>query len=691
MQEMADVLPPPWQISVSGRSLASAAVQPIRQARTIAQPSHAGAIMQLLSAASLLLVVTSVATAGAAELGAPAQHRPAATDLLVVRKRAGVHARLRRQLFDTQGTEEVGQIAALGASVIRVPRRRLHAVERALRRSGYFKSVEREYFAAAAQLPNGQDYSDQWGLPKIGVPAAWNVTMGSPAVVVAIVDSGVDATHPDLREQMLAGYDFVNNDAEPADDNGHGTRMAGIVAAETFNGLGIAGIAPHCKLMPVKVLGAGGQGAYSTIANGITYAADHGARVINLSLAGTADSSVLQSAVDYATARGAVVVAAAGNYGTGDPVYPAAYANAVAVAASDENDAIASFSNYGSWVSLAAPGVDIMTTNWSASGMFEYAGSSGTSPAAAFASGAFALLFSAHSELSRGQAVSTLTGSAHDLGSSGWDPYSGWGRVDVAAALGANDVVPTPAPTPTPSSTGDRPAPSVSIVSPTTNSLVWGNIAVDVSATDDIGVTRVDLLADMTLVASDSAPPFSFMWDATTARTGMHRLQARAYDAAGQQETSKVISVHVTQGVGLAVKRARLSMPRTANRGATLALTAVFALPDGVALDQPQNPFSITLESDKGPVLQTASQSNALSADAHGRMRLTARIADTGRGVLKVVTRPTQQHTYNVTVTATGLSPLNADTLMGLSVNINGATLSQSLSFRRRTSGYMFP
>ena len=602
-----------------------------------------------------------------------------------------MHARLRHDLFRAQGTEEIGRNDALGASVIRVPRRRLHLVERALRRSGYFKSVERENFASATQTPNDPDFGDQWGLPKIGVPAAWNVTRGSSGVIVAVVDSGIDPSHPDLQGQLLAGYDFVNNDADPSDDNGHGTRMAGIVAAETFNGVGIAGIAPNCRLLPVKVLGSDGQGAYSTIANGITYAADQGARVINLSLAGTADSAVLQSAVDYAAARGCVVVAAAGNYGTGDPAYPAAYANAVAVTASDENDTIASFSNHGSWVSLAAPGVNIMTTNWSAGGTFPYAGSSGTSPAAAFTSGAVALLFSAHPEFSNTQAVSALTASAHDVGSSGWDPYAGWGRVDIGAALGVNSAAPTPAPTP-PAPTGDRAAPSASILSPASDSLVWGNTNVDVAATDDIGVTRVDLLVDNRIVASDSAPPFSFAWDATSASAGKHLLQVRAYDATGRQAASKSTRVEVTQGVGLSVKHARLSIPASPNRGAGLSVTAIFALPDGVALDQPQSSFGVTLSSGRGAILSTAAQSNALVADSHGRMRLTTKTATASGAILKVVVnKPHKQPTYSLTITATGLSGANADTPMSLSVNINGATLSQSLPFRLRGKGYMFP
>ncbi len=489
------------------------------------------------------LLVVCVSPLGAGTVRAESARTIAAVrGQLVVRARAGLPSHLRRRLFAQHDTQEIGRIEALGASILRVPRTRLRRVAQGLRRSGYFKSVEPDYQASAAQIPNDPEFKHQWGLSKIKVPQAWDVTTGSSAITIAIVDSGIDATHPDLTNQVGAGYDFVNDDADPADDNGHGTRMAGIVAGEAFNGTGIAGVAPLCRLLPVKVLNSTAQGSYSAIASGIIFAADQGVRVINLSLTGPASAAIMESAVNYATARGVVVVAAAGNDGSSGPGYPAAYPNVVAVGASDAVDAIPAFSNSGSWLALAAPGVEILTTNRISSSGFVYATTTGTSPATAFVSGAFALLFSARPELSSASALAALTETARDLRSKGWDPYAGWGRINVAAALTA--VAPpgaTPVPTPPP----DRVAPRVSITAPARNVVVSGDIAVDIAASDNVGVTRVELLADNRTMANDTAPPFSFIWDATTVSPGRHTLRARAYDAAGNAKLSKRLRVRV--------------------------------------------------------------------------------------------------------------------------------------------------
>ncbi len=576
----------------------------------------------------------------------------------------------------------------MGASIIRTPHGQSQRVASALRRSGYFKSVEQDGRAAATQLPNDPEFPLQWGLRKVGAPVAWELTLGSSAVTVAIVDTGVDLQHPDLRGQLVPGYDLFNDDTDPADDQGHGTRMAGIVAAEAFNSAGVAGVAPGCRLMPIKVLGPDGNGSYSTIANGITYAVDHGARVINLSLAGTAPSSLLQSAVDYATARGALVVVSAGNFGSGDPTYPAACNNAVAVSATDETDTVTSFSNNGSWLRLAAPGTNVMTTSWSASGGSAYGGTSGTSPAAAFASGAFALLLSAHPELSPSEAVDRMTGAAHDLGVSGWDPFSGWGRVDVAAALG---VAQSPSPAPSPAPVEDRLAPVVRITSPVSNSLLYGVASVDAVALDDVGVTAVDLMVDGSVVASDTAPPFGFVWDTTPVNLGLHTLRVRASDAAGHSKLSKAVHVYVTPGVGLLIKHARLPAPvRPGLSGATVSLRAVFVLPDGAVLDQTANSFAAALRSAKGPVFVTAA-SNAFAA-LRGRARFTVAAADGSGAIFKVrIAKLRRQPNFSLSIFATGLSVANADSIMSLSLVINGFTLSQSASLRLHRGSLVFP
>jgi subtilisin family serine protease len=495
---------------------------------------------------SFLLAALAVSEAGAGWRTAHAVGAPTVAmsvpDRLVVRARAGLQARTRRSLFAAHGASEAGTIDALGAIILRVPRGRLRTLERVLRGSRLFKSVERDYYASAAQIPDDPEFSKQWGLTKLRVPEAWSVTRGASSLTVAVVDSGVDAAHPDLQHRVLPGYDFVNDDAEPFDDNGHGTRMAGIIAAEAFNALGVAGVAPDCALLPVKVLDQKALGSYSRIASGIIYATDHGARVINLSLTGPAHATVLEAAVDYAAARGVVVVAAAGNSGSDDPTYPAAYANAVAVAATTESDKIASFSNSGAWLALAAPGVDVLTTGRGDDGDPTYVTTTGTSPATAFASGAFALVLSAAPQLSGAAALAALQSSAKDIDTKGWDPNSGWGRVDVVAAFGASGI-PLPASTTRP----DRRRPRVRVTAPRRNVPVAGNVPVDVTASDNVGVAMVELLVDDMVVARDTAAPFQFIWDSAGAAPGKHTLRARAADAAGNVRLSAPVRVRVPE------------------------------------------------------------------------------------------------------------------------------------------------
>lgn len=226
-----------------------------------------------------------------------------------------------------------------------------------------------EVDGVATILSNDSLYPNQWALPKISwdkldaSSSAYNPA--TPSSRIAVVDTGVDYNHPDLSGKVDTGqdWDFVNNDADAMDDNLHGTHVAGIAAANTNNSLGVAGVSINTNtILPVKVLNQNGSGYYSWVAAGIIYAVDHGVRVINLSLGGSSRSTTLENAVNYAWGKGAVVVAAAGNSNNSSKTYPAAYPNAMAVWASDQNDNKASFSSYGSWVDIGAPGVSILST-----------------------------------------------------------------------------------------------------------------------------------------------------------------------------------------------------------------------------------------------------------------------------------------------------------------------------------------
>ncbi|MBC7870720.1 MAG: S8 family serine peptidase, partial [Chitinophagaceae bacterium] len=218
---------------------------------------------------------------------------------------------------------------------------------------------EPDYYVTALEDPL---QSQQWALPVIGAPSAWeSLPADSASVVVAVIDSGICADHPDLANRILAGYDFIEDDAVPQDDFGHGCAVAGVIAADGNNGIGIAGIAPNARIMPLRVLDQRGNGLYSNVAAAVVWAADNGAQIINLSLGGANQSSLLQNAIDYAIARNSIVIAAAGNTG-GAVLYPAAYAPVIAVGSVDQNLERSSFSSYGTEIDVYAPGSDVLST-----------------------------------------------------------------------------------------------------------------------------------------------------------------------------------------------------------------------------------------------------------------------------------------------------------------------------------------
>jgi len=291
------------------------------------------------------------------------------------------------------GAVPIQRVPALGVEVFLIPSN--VPVEQAVRQYSGLPSVEYaepNYIYERMVVPNDQHYGVQWALPKISAPSAWDITTGSTTVKVAVLDTGYDTTHPDLYPQVVSSKDFTILDGSPdtvQDGHGHGTHVAGTVAALTNNSIGVAAIGWNTKLMIGKVLGNNGSGYLSEIANGITWAADNGAKVINMSLGGSSGSTTLQNAVNYAWNKGVVLVAAAGNAGNTRQTYPAAYTNCIAVAATTSNDSRASFSTYGSWVDCAAPGVDIASTYKGSA----YAYMSGTSMAAPHVAGLAGLVW----------------------------------------------------------------------------------------------------------------------------------------------------------------------------------------------------------------------------------------------------------------------------------------------------------
>jgi thermitase len=316
------------------------------------------------------------------------------------------------------------------------------AFERALAVDAGVRYIERESIVHAAFIPNDPEFGEQWGPRRIGMPAAWDVQRGDASVKVAVLDTGVDFANPDLVGVIDTqnDRDFVDDDSTAADANGHGTHVVGIIAAALDNWKAIAGVAPGCTILPVRVLDARGNGSSSSLALGIRWAADHGADVINCSLGGSEDSMLVYEATEYALSKDCVVVSAAGNENRRGVAYPAAYPGVIGVGSVNRSLRWSTFSQTGPEIDLAAPGEDILSLGLTSNGLVTTRVDSGTSMATPHVAGAAALLRSAYPEWSAGQVERRLEQSAEDILASGRDQQSGFGLVRPDRALGVGFV-----------------------------------------------------------------------------------------------------------------------------------------------------------------------------------------------------------------------------------------------------------
>lgn len=281
-------------------------------------------------------------------------------------------------------------------------------------------------------VPNDALYSKyQWNLPSIETEKGWNLTKGSEKVIIAVLDTGVQADHPDLKGKLMTGTNIMDDSMAPDDDVGHGTHVAGIIAASVNNGEGVAGLSWYNKVLPVKVLDSSGAGSTYSVAEGIIWATDHGAKVINMSLGNYAQAEFLHDAIKYAYERDVVLVAASGNDNTERPGFPAAYPEVFAVASTDADGSRSSFSNYGDYIDVAAPGASIASTYPGS----QYAALSGTSMASPHVAALAGLIRSINPDLSNEEVMKIMRASAQDLGDAGRDNYFGYGQIDVVQAL----------------------------------------------------------------------------------------------------------------------------------------------------------------------------------------------------------------------------------------------------------------
>jgi len=495
------------------------------------------AALPLAVSAAVLAYSGSLTAAGPAELADPGalSEPPVAKGYILVSPRAGLSTHDFEKAVRPHGGTILGRLGDLEVFVVQLPE---HASERAvaalLANNPHFKFAEPDQLVAPGALPNDTYFGSQWHLQMVQAPAAWDYSLGN-GVTVAILDSGVNAAHPDLQGRLVPGWNFYENNSNTADVNGHGTRVAGVVAAASNNGTGVASLAWNAMLMPVRISGADGYAYWSTIASGLNWAANNGARVANISFMAHTSSTV-QSAAQYMKSKGGLVINSAGNTGAFDGT--AASDAMISVSATNSSDTRTSWATWGNHVDLSAPGEGIWTTSSSGS----YGAVSGTSFSSPLTAGVVALMMSANPSLAPSQIESILKSTAVDLGTVGYDQYYGYGRVNAASAVqvAAQTRV------------SDTQPPTVAISSPVAGT-VKGLFPVDVSAADNVSVSRVELFVNGGLIASDSTAPYGFSWDTTKIADGSANLVARAYDATGNSAASSPVSVTVSNAVVTAV------------------------------------------------------------------------------------------------------------------------------------------
>jgi len=494
---------------------------------TESQPNTGWAPRSAFSAAAIILSLgLPVAAANAQTTGASSQGagQRIVKSRILVKPNAGLSGAELDKILKLHGARRTRHLEKLDVHVVELPATANEmAVVKALRSNPHIKFAEPDGVVEANLYVNDPYFGNQWHLPKIGAPIAWDARTGS-GVTIAILDSGIDEAHPDLAAQLVAGWNTFDNNNNLADVSGHGTKTAGAAAAAGNNTVGVSGVSFGSRIMPIRITDASGYAYYSTIASGITWAADHGARVANISYAPISGSATVLSAAQYMRSKGGVVVNSAGNTGAlgSNPK-----TDLMTIAgATDSSNNVASFSTYGDFVSVAAPGVSIYSTTAGGG----YGAVSGTSFASPVTAGVYALMISANASLQPAQLDSILFSTASDIGTAGKDQKSGWGVVNAGAAV-----------TKARQTTAiDGVAPSISISSPKASSTLGNLATVSVSATDNVGVTRTELYVNNSLYASDLVAPYTFSLDTNALPDGSATLLAKAFDAAGNASSATV-------------------------------------------------------------------------------------------------------------------------------------------------------
>ena len=430
-----------------------------------------------------------------------------------------------RQMVAALGARHVDEIPNIGVHILDLP---AQASETAFVK--LFESRPEVEFAELDRIlapsditPNDPWYANwQWHLRKIQAPTAWETTTGASEIVIAILDTGVDGTHEDLASQMVPGWNVFNNNNDTRDIAGHGTHVAGTAAARSNNGIGVASVAWNCRIMPVRVSDLSGYATYSSIANGLNWSREHGARVANVSYA-VSSSSTVRSAAQSFYGNGGVVTVSSGNGGTFDSSADNPYV--ITVGATDQWDALYHYSNRGNNLDLTAPGDSFTTSKGNG-----YASTGGTSYSSPIIAGVAALMFSVNPNLTPAEVQNFLKQSADDLGAVGWDSNYGYGRVNAARAVALAAGV----------AAADTTPPVVSFSAPTAEATTSGTVNIEAMAGDNVGITSVNFEVDGTSMGTDTSAPYSYQWNTTLMSNGAHSLTAIARDAAGNSSSASI-------------------------------------------------------------------------------------------------------------------------------------------------------
>jgi subtilisin family serine protease len=337
----------------------------------------------------------------------------------------------------TAATVTNNLLAPLGWQIVEVDADRAPALLAQLQADARIDQVALDYPLETTWSPNDPGLTDgnQWALQKLGSEIAWEFSSGT-AVTVAVLDSGIDPNHPDLVGQTVTGYNFYDNTTATPDLCGHGTHVSGIIAATTNNSIGVAGVAPNAKIMPLKVIDDDCVGSYIRLMEAIVYATDHGVRVISITSGGGYYHAGLHEAIQYAERKGVLVVVSAGNRANDEPFYPGSYAESFTVAGTDRDDAQYDKSNFGDQIDISAPATSIYSTYFD-NGQSVYAYMSGTSMSAPHVAGVAALILALDPTLSLSGLQTALLASTVDLGAPGWDPIFGAGRISATRSVAA--------------------------------------------------------------------------------------------------------------------------------------------------------------------------------------------------------------------------------------------------------------